>query len=370
MKKLLALMLALLLCVSMAACGESAEVKETNAAAAGETTTVPQTQTETTDPVIADPQKTEPEETIPEETEPEETEPEVTESIETEPEQKGATPLLYKVTDEDGDVVWLFGSIHVGWDAYYPLPDYVLDAFDGSDALAVEYDIVAFSQDYGAILESQAALLYTDGTTIADHIPADIYDRAVAILEENNSYNSLLDFYCPMAWSSSIDQFLIPKAGADAELGIDKYMINLAYDCDKPVLDVESPELQYGMLAGFSDEVQALVLESSVEGYENAEEYCAELTVMMEAWMAGDEAVFAQIADTSFETEDPADQALLEEYQYTMETERNIGMTDFAVEALEDGEEIFICVGAAHVVGEGGMVEMLRELGYTVELVR
>ena len=45
-------------------------------------------------------------------------------------------------------------------------------------------------------------------------------------------------------------------------------------------------------------------------------------------------------------------------------------MTDYAVDALASGEEIFICVGAAHVVGDGAIADNLRELGYTVEVVR
>jgi uncharacterized protein YbaP (TraB family) len=45
-------------------------------------------------------------------------------------------------------------------------------------------------------------------------------------------------------------------------------------------------------------------------------------------------------------------------------------MTEYAEEALKSGKEIFICVGAAHVVGEGAMAEQLRDLGYTVEIVR
>ena len=44
-----------------------------------------------------------------------------------------STPLLYKVSDDAGNVIWLLGSIHVGMEDYYPLPDYVLDAFDGSE---------------------------------------------------------------------------------------------------------------------------------------------------------------------------------------------------------------------------------------------
>jgi uncharacterized protein YbaP (TraB family) len=44
-------------------------------------------------------------------------------------------------------------------------------------------------------------------------------------------------------------------------------------------------------------------------------------------------------------------------------------MADYAEEALKSGKEIFICVGAAHVVGEGAVADLLAQRGYTVELV-
>lgn len=363
MKRLLSFLLALMLCISLFGCDSTDEVK-TDAENKTQETTLPE------QPQESEPTETELEETIPEETEPAITEPTETEPAETTPAAAGSTPLLYKVTDEDGDVVWLFGSIHAGWEEYYPLPDYVLDAFESSDALAVEFDVVAFEKDYSAMVEALTAMVYMDGTKISDHIPEDLYDRAVAILKENNSYNSLLDMYYPVMWYSTIETFMIPFAGADVELGIDKYMINLAYDSDKPVLDIESPELQYGMLAGFSDELQATLLYSSVVNYEEQSKYVAELIQLMTAWMEGDEEMLRELSSMEIETENPEEMALMEEYSYAMLEGRNIGMTEFAVDALEDGEEIFICVGSAHIVGETGMVDLLRELGYTVEAVR
>ena len=62
--------------------------------------------------------------------------------------------------------------------------------------------------------------------------------------------------------------------------------------------------------------------------------------------------------------------ALYDEYYKAMITDRNDNMTDYAVDALDSGEEVFICVGAAHVIGDGAIAENLRELGYTVEMVR
>lgn len=289
---------------------------------------------------------------------------------ETEPEREAtATPLLYKVTDDSGNVIWLFGSIHIGLEEYYPLPDYVLEAFQGSDSLAVEFDIVAFEKDLGTQMKLIQKMLYTDGTTICDHIPQELYDRAVAIGKASKMYNKAFDRYVPMVWVSLIDNILMEAVGADASLGVDRYMIQLAYDLDKPVLDVESAEFQFSLMAGFSEELQILLLEQSVEGYESLEIYGGEMITLMETWMQGDEAALTELVCASpvFESEEEA--ALYAQYETLLVTNRNLSMTQYAAEALANGQELFICVGAGHIVGEGGMVRLLEEMGCTVEII-
>ena len=44
-------------------------------------------------------------------------------------------------------------------------------------------------------------------------------------------------------------------------------------------------------------------------------------------------------------------------------------MADFTENALKSGEEVFVCVGAAHVIGVDSMIELLTDRGYTVERI-
>ncbi len=278
-----------------------------------------------------------------------------------------STPLLYKVTDEDGDIVWLFGSIHVGEEDFYPLPAYVEDAFVGADTLAVEVDIVAFQKDLAAQIQALKPLVYADGTTIADHIPEEQYLRAKEALTELKMYNSALDYYCPAMWSSTIESALYAEWGADSEQGVDVYMINWAYELDKEVADIESAEFQYSMLAGFSDGLQSWMLESSLQMFEDSDAARADLQAMMDAWKIGDWEVIAGSSDTQEMTEEEL--LLYAEYEEAMITNRNLSMAQYAENALNSGKEVFICVGALHVVGEGGMADLLAQKGYTVEQV-
>ncbi len=292
---------------------------------------------------------------------------EVSETVKT-ADKSSITPLLYRVTDSDGDNLWLFGSIHVGKDEFYPLPNYVMDAFKESDALAVEFDIVAYEKDLSAQISSMQQLVYTDGSAISDHISNDVYTRAVEIMKENNLYNPLIDYYIPSMWESLIQNCMLMQLKIDTNLGIDQHLIETAYEIEKPVLDVESADFQMGMLADFSPELQKLLLRDAVEAYDNLEEYGEELELLIKYWSSGDEDGFDKYFEEEL-PEDPEELKLYEEYNKALIDDRNDSMTDYAVEALNDGKELFICVGAAHIVGETGMAEQFRDLGYTVEVI-
>lgn len=280
----------------------------------------------------------------------------------------GITPLLFKVTDADGNVVWLFGSIHIGKEYFYPLPDYVLNAYASADALAVELDAVAVENDYQSLMTAARGMLYSDRSKISDHISEELYNDAKAILEENGMYAPLLDYYKPVFWSSAIDTFVTDQLGYDSNLGIDYYFLNEAYDDNKPIYEVESMEFQMNMLFGFSDDLQSMMLESSVESYNSIDEYEASMDALVTAWATGDED--GLVDDEEYEFESAEEEALYNEYNTEMLTKRNRAMTDFAENALASGEEVFIVVGAAHVVGEDGMANQLRERGYTVEVIQ
>ena len=326
MKKLLSLLLVLVMCLSFVACGTN-----------NETATADTATTEAT----------------------------------TAPVSKGSTPLLYKATSDNGGEVWLFGSIHVGNEDMYPLPDYVNNAYNESDSLAVEVDVIDMEENAMDYVADYQKVMYLDGTTIKDHISEDLYNDAVKILEDNDYYTSMLDYYYPSMWSSFIEVFEYENSGYDSEKGIDMHLLNLAKENKKNIVEIESASSQITLLGEFSEELQILQLEEVVAGY-NTEESKTYLKDLVSAWTSGNEESITSIIceDSSSEDYTEEEMKLLEEYNQKMLVDRNILMADFAEKALKDGDSVFICVGTAHIVGEGAMVDLLRDRGYTVEIVK
>jgi len=129
---------------------------------------------------------------------------------------------------------------------------------------------------------------------------------------------------------------------------------------------------QYNMLSGFSEKLQLMLLESSIESYNNEVDIKMQLDGMMQVWAKGDEEKLSQMVAEDLTDEELTEEEskLLEEYNTKMITNRNHNMTEWAKNALKNGKKVFICVGAAHIVGEGAIADELEKAGYTVEIIK
>ena len=293
-----------------------------------------------------------------------------------------ATPLFYRVTGENGQEMWLMGTIHVGDDRTGYLPQEIYDALLASDALAVEFDMDAFDEalenDEALLAQVQAAYFYADGSQTKAHLEEDLYEDAVKMLKASGNYFMNAEYLKPYLWSQSIDNFMLRQGyNLVSEKGVDNRLLDIARENSIEIRDIESGLFQIQMMTGFSEDLQALLLEESL--YTDSAEYCDALNELYEKWCAGDEAVLREElsdeVDTSEFTEEElqeyeAQKHLAEEYNKAMSYDRNDGMLQKAIEYLESGETVFYAVGLAHLLNNvNGLVDTLREAGYTVELV-
>ena len=292
------------------------------------------------------------------------------------------TPLFYHVTGDEGQEMWLLGTIHVGDERTAYLPEEIYNAFAASDALALECDTEAFEdqieEDEDLAAEVSAAYFYSDGTTLESLMEEDEYAQAVKLLKATGNYNMNMPYAKPYLWSNSLEQFYL-RQGYQLynTMGIEERLHDWAEELDKEIREIESNMFQLEMLTGFSNDLQVEMLRDVLDG--NAREYWESVTELYALWCAGDEAALREAlsdeVDLSELTEEElaeyeAEKHLLEEYNKAISYDRNDGMLETAIEYLESGETVFYAVGLAHLLNNvNGLVDTLREAGYTVELV-
>ena len=274
------------------------------------------------------------------------------------------TPELWRVEAENGRFIYLFGSIHLGDESMYPLPDYVMDAYDSCKTLLVECLIdKEFSDE--EIYQMLRPTIYQKGT-IRDYVSAETYEAAKKVLQDYGVYDEYLDYYKPVMWESMLSDAIYEAAGITGDFGVDQWFIDRARAENKTIVELESAQKQYEWLGGFSDQLQEVILESLTEPYyvENNAFAITKFTLPM--WKAGTLNENNNFDYTGLEGKYLAAQ---KEYDQVILIDRNIKMAEKLNGFLLTKNRGFVVVGASHISGEGSLVELLKDYGYTVTRV-
>ncbi len=319
---------------------------------------------------------------------------------EAEPSDK-ATPLFYHVTGTGGQEMWLFGTIHVGDERTAFLPQEIYDALDGSDALAIECDTDGFDEklENDSLLQSMvSAAYYYQGATVDKFLDTpELYDHAKQLMKATGNYFYNSEYMKAYLWGNSIDNYYMDQGRQlTSQQGVEERLTKRAEEKEIPLREVESVIFQIQMMGGYSKHLQEFLLYNAVAS--NGQESWENTMELYEMWCSGDEAALIEyltddepwiLKEEDFDTEDLTEEELAEvndilsrldeinaeltkieeEYNSSMSTNRNKGMLEVAKEYLESGDVVFYAVGLAHLLAEDGLVNTLRDAGYTVELV-
>ncbi|MEK4053979.1 TraB/GumN family protein [Paenibacillus sp. FSL F4-0087] len=273
---------------------------------------------------------------------------------ETETVQTGGRGFMWEV-ESNGNTVYLVGSMHIADESFYPLRKEFEEAFAEADYLGVEIDISKAAE------EAQQKIVldlgsYQDGTTLKDHISSETYTQLGNILKQSGLEPNALDTFKPWVVESTLASLKSMKAGYEASAGVDLYFIQKAIERKLPVIELETYESQLGMFNDFSKELQEKTLKATLDNFDVLDD---SVNQMAEMWKTGNDEQLLELTN-SFSDD--------EEYNKAMLIDRNVGMADKIDGYLKNGkgEEYFIVVGAAHYLGDHGIVKLLKDKGYTV----
>ena len=278
------------------------------------------------------------------------------------------SPLLWRVTDKDGHTLYLFGTIHVGDERNETVLQKLSPTLDSCDALAVEFDVVAYETDVSQMLSDVQQYELTDGSVVSDYMPEDLYQRSYELLDHAKLSPKFYTGFNLAWWSQLVDTALLADyCDLDTENAMDTLLINRAKDNEKPVLEVESSTFQMTLLNSFDNDLYLLLIEDSLD---HKDSYRSDLNEMYDLWLSGDKDTFWSYLEDEDDGNYTEDQiALYKDYDRKMVDDRNLGMRDKAIEYLNSGQTVFFAVGAAHMSNSAGIVQLLKNAGYTVEQI-
>jgi uncharacterized protein len=150
----------------------------------------------------------------------------------------------------------------------------------------------------------------------------------------------------------------LTQAGYDPKLGVDRYLLKKAREAGKPVIELESIEEQLNLVSGLNPADQESILRGSIEQIKGGD-LPKLIERMISAWRAGDVAALQACLE-----ENNAYFRGNEAVNATLIDGRNPAMTDKIAGLLREKRTIFVAVGALHLLGEQGLVALLKRRGY------
>jgi uncharacterized protein YbaP (TraB family) len=259
--------------------------------------------------------------------------------------------MLFRVRGPNGATLYLLGSVHLlSSDA--ALPAQVDTAFEHAKTVSLEMcpDSV---QPRAAELMMRGR--FTNGSTLRSTLSASALPKVDSLLRSYGLTVDQVNGFKPWFVSMLLSQVAMQKMGFQPQYGVDMQLNARAKAAGKPVLGLESPDFQLAMFDGLSAADQEQML---VEGTP-PDEAAKELATIRDAWAAGNTAALDSLLNWRL--------ANAPGLRSTLLTNRNRNWIPKLEELIKGKEDALVVVGAGHLVGKEGVLEMLKAKGYTVE---
>ena len=262
--------------------------------------------------------------------------------------------FLWKVESGQGRV-YLFGSIHLLRREDAALGSTINETFDKSQRLVLEVDLLQHDRQRIQQLILQKGI-NLDGKTLQQKVSRETFQAATVRAHQLGIDIKALDRFKP--WFAGLTMMVmhLQKLGFDPNAGVDRQLAERAKQANKPVSGLESAESQFHLLDGLSPSLQEMMLRHSLGEMAQIERTVAPL---VRAWRNGD----VSAAETLFLESMKA----YPEIQEKILDARNRNWLPQIEQFINHGDDTFVVVGAAHLVGKNGVIELLKRRGYKLE---
>ncbi len=251
-------------------------------------------------------------------------------------------------------VVYLLGSVHALPKSMYPLPSPIERAFDSSDRVVFELNLDSLDQ-LGSSMAIMMKGVYMDGRTLKDGVSKATYAKLKKRVKQLGLEMSMFNLLKPWMAAFMLMGTGMQQGGMQAEYGIDFYFHKKAGEQRKPVAGLETVDDQISVFSELPDKAQEQFLRQMLD----AKQSTNELDIILKSWRSGDLTILEKLLSQYVKS----DSILYEGLVFR----RNRNWIPQIESYLKGTERYLVVVGALHLVGPGGVVDLLRQRGYTVE---
>jgi uncharacterized protein YbaP (TraB family) len=262
--------------------------------------------------------------------------------------------FLWRVSSGPNSV-YLLGSIHFLKKENYPLKKNIEEVFDKSKKLVLEIDLQTEDREKTQQLTMMKAMRQ-DGATLQESVSSETYNlteqKARELGIDLRPLNPLKTWFVAL----TLSVLKLQKLGFDPNYGVDRYLAERAKATGKSMAGLETLEFQLGIFDQLSPKEQESMLRETLHDMDLFDKSADSI---VQAWLKGD--------TTGIEEAILSGMRQYPEIYPKLILERNRRWVPQIEQMIKGGENALIVVGAAHLVGKDGVVELLKQRGYTVE---
>jgi uncharacterized protein YbaP (TraB family) len=171
----------------------------------------------------------------------------------------------------------------------------------------------------------------------------------------------------PWLAATTLSVVAIQRAGINPEYGIDVVLMDRAATGGKAIVSLETAEEQVDAISDTddSDSAGTYYLKTTLREISELDSMVAK---MVRAWKTGDENLLREVMNDEPEDASDSDKKIKDNIDQKMYLNRNAKMAESVAKFLAEDRNVFVVVGAAHLVLEkDNVVERLRQKGLKVE---
>jgi len=266
------------------------------------------------------------------------------------PEARAASPVW--VIRGAHNTLYLAGSVHLLPAQQSVLPRAFDRAYTDSARLVMELDLGKLDPLAAAHWLAEHGAL-PPGTSLHAVLGEQRYTRVSAAAADLGLSAQALDSQAPWVVGLELTDLEYVRLGFDPEQGVEQQLVRRAQTDGKPTAGLETLNEELGGLAALPREDQLRLIDQTLG---ELKESRAEMRTVLAAWRRGDATKLAALLSREYRDFPALYRPLV--------TARNRRWLPQIEQLLQGEQNCLIVVGALHLVGEGGLLELLRQDGY------
>ena len=269
--------------------------------------------------------------------------------------EKPENTLLWRISGKDLKTPsYLFGTIHMICGNDIQLSDSLKSAIRQSDKVYLELDMDNIFELMGVITKMKMK----GDTTLADLLTAAEYEKVKSFFKTQKTLIpfSMLETYKPLVAASTLMQASID---CDNAISLEQLIMQEAKSKNKKINGLETMSYQMSIFDSIPYKLQAKQLVEYVDNYGKDDN--KELEELSEAYRKQQLSKLEELT----KKEDMG----MERFTEILLYQRNINWVNKLKDLLSNNA-LVIAVGAGHLPGERGVINLLKKAGYKVEPVK